>query len=100
MEKRFMLGDSFDALAIRSYLDVIGLLGDVQFSKRKNGDRIEKYILRKNGGDISIVYNPYFDTTQVIMSNITNKNIINSLEEVGRISREKRNLERYGVAIN
>lgn len=92
-----MLGDSFDALAIRSYLSINGFIADVQFSEVK-GDRIEKYSLIKNLGEISIVHNPYFDTTQIIMSNITNEEVINFSENIGKKSREKRNLERYGVA--
>lgn len=94
IEERFMMGKAFDSLGIRSYLDIKSLI-----EKRESLTNSEIYFLKENQGKISLNYNKYFNTLQVIISQRVPAEIVNDLKEIGKQSRLKLNKEKYGVPI-
>ena len=96
-EQNFGMGDSFDALGIKSYLTVEGLVERTGSSKRGDGTNEETYHLVENGGKVSIFYNPYFKTLNVRLSPGVLESIADDLQLIGTQSREKMNFKRYGI---
>lgn len=96
--ENFMMGEAFDSMGISSYLHLRGLVADTQVeTKRSDGTNLITYELAGEKGSVTMIHNPYFNTTQIRLSLGVPRNIATGLQNLGTQSREKRNFERYGV---
>lgn len=94
-EIRFMLGDSFDGLGVRSIIDFRGLIGKVQsIVEREDGRRVEEIHL-KNSGIVTLEYTPCYNLMQVICSQDVPLNLVYELQEFGLQSRTRGKNEQY-----
>jgi hypothetical protein len=87
MEKSFMLGDWFDALAIRGYLERRDLINSIEGSEGS-----ETYSL--DDWKVTIKYDKYYHTTRVIITGDFPSDLVSELEEIGELSRIKGNINR------
>lgn len=82
--REFMIEDPFNALAIRSHLEVRNLVKKIESYKRPDGTKVETYMLKDDNGEVSVSHNKYFDLTQVIVSSEVPLTITKNLQEKGR----------------